>query len=470
MDEPAIQGELSLQTMKFRNLDDALLKSEHIEYDKSFDITQTLTPETRIIYEKALLNVQKQLDAANINAKAPQKEFEIYPTGVYPDDRINVQTLVSELGARGKDAKIIMKATNSEGDPTAFNFGFSTGAGEDPFATGGSVFVSSFRGKGSIEFIGEKNNGEITTVSGGFRFPGVGEGGSFFLVDRPKDNFSFKSIKFSGIGGGLEISRIGDLHVSDCQFEDNENSVIHFGNGGSFTIRDNKFQGILRVPIWVVNNHPECLIMNNEITQSGTGIRIGNKSAGHFSVISNNIEAVETSHPFAFANGIEMIPTSNAMIEIRDNNINVNGVFPDGIFIIDFAGRANNVMISDNKIEVNSNFFGGINLTTFIGNGIENICIFDNKISGNGAYAFQAINDLFFGLVSDISNVSYLDNQIGGFTSNCSGVDGNGIPLGCVDVFFDESTQDITFCGESGIVIDRGDNNTFTDDDCPECG
>ncbi|MHC4204396.1 MAG: hypothetical protein ACYSTT_07070, partial [Planctomycetota bacterium] len=47
----------------------------------------------------------------------------IHPTGEFPADVVNVQTVVDDLGDRGVDGKIILEARNESGVPTAFNFG-----------------------------------------------------------------------------------------------------------------------------------------------------------------------------------------------------------------------------------------------------------------------------------------------------------------------------------------------------------
>ena len=48
---------------------------------------------------------------------------EIFPTGLFPDDLNNIQWLLDDLGTRGVDGKIILRAINEEGLPTPFNFG-----------------------------------------------------------------------------------------------------------------------------------------------------------------------------------------------------------------------------------------------------------------------------------------------------------------------------------------------------------
>lgn len=49
--------------------------------------------------------------------------YEVYPTGIYPTDRINVQWALDNVDSPGT---VIMKSTDASGNPLAFNFGGTT--------------------------------------------------------------------------------------------------------------------------------------------------------------------------------------------------------------------------------------------------------------------------------------------------------------------------------------------------------
>ena len=122
-----------------------------------------------------------------------------------------------------------------------------------------------------------------------------------------------------------------------------------------------------------------------------------------------------------------------------------------------------NTLIKDDRIDMNSELGDAIGVYGS-GHSIRAITISDNVISGRAASAFYIASPTFFGFPpSDIGNISFSDNNIENYETTCSNIDELGAPSGCVDVFFGGTTHDLTFSGEAGIVIDRGVNNTFTE-------
>ena len=83
----------------------------------------------------------------------------VYPTGVFPADGINVQAAADQGGT------VILKATNRQGKPTAFNFGTPYpnhgGAG---FASVAGVTVSL---NTDVAILGEQVGQKMTTINGG---------------------------------------------------------------------------------------------------------------------------------------------------------------------------------------------------------------------------------------------------------------------------------------------------------------
>ena len=83
----------------------------------------------------------------------------VFPTGQFPTDVANVQTAV-DLGGT-----VLLKATNTSGQPTAFNFGTPEPI-RDP---GRFVFLET-----AVNILGEQAGAEMTTIRGGwFPFQGI---------------------------------------------------------------------------------------------------------------------------------------------------------------------------------------------------------------------------------------------------------------------------------------------------------
>jgi hypothetical protein len=104
-------------------------------------------------------------------ATAVAETHVIYPTGNFPDDVNNVQQVLDDLGSRGVNGKVILKATNEEGDPTSFNFG--TGDVMLPPEAGGTrwgveVLGDEYNQSGDIQIQGEVARSRQTTIHGGY--------------------------------------------------------------------------------------------------------------------------------------------------------------------------------------------------------------------------------------------------------------------------------------------------------------
>ena len=84
------------------------------------------------------------------NAYAIWSGAAVYPTGSFPLDVQNVQTAIDGGGA------IVLKATDANGQPTAFNFGPA-----DP--SGGGVNITT-----NVRIRGERTGQHATTINGGY--------------------------------------------------------------------------------------------------------------------------------------------------------------------------------------------------------------------------------------------------------------------------------------------------------------
>ena len=86
---------------------------------------------------------------------------EIYPTGDSTEDVSRIQTAVDDFAAAQRDGVILLKAHNTDGVPTAFNFD-----SESEPEQRGSVLIDGAPA-GGISFIGEVFNGVQTAIVGG---------------------------------------------------------------------------------------------------------------------------------------------------------------------------------------------------------------------------------------------------------------------------------------------------------------
>lgn len=82
----------------------------------------------------------------------------VYPTGAFPTDGINVQAAADQGGT------VLLKATNRQGKPTAFNFGTP-----DPNHGGTSCSVAgvTVNLNTDVAILGEQVGQKMTTINGG---------------------------------------------------------------------------------------------------------------------------------------------------------------------------------------------------------------------------------------------------------------------------------------------------------------
>jgi len=449
----------STSKLKFNNSN--FSNTEFSNYDKLNSDLINLTTEQTKIYQKERNNI-KEFSRTN----SGEFLFEIYPTGIYPHDRINVQTLIRELGESGIDAQIILKSRNKDGVITSFNFGFSDGS----YSDGGWVVISDYNNwSGSLQIKGERFENEITTISGGFRFPNA-QGGSFYIVRRNNDSFSIKNIKFTN-QGGIETAELGNLEIKDCFFQNTTVGIDSFGDGGDVSVNNNEFDMCV-VPIRIWRDNPNTIITDNTMHNvSGIGLVLG-KITGNCIVKNNLINTIQNDFPFNYGgNGIYMNRLNASLLEIADNIISCDNELASGIVMEDFNTDIENVIISNNDITMYSKYWSAIDIIGVFGNTIKDICISNNKISGQSGAAFFVSSYPIFGLgpLTDIKNVVISNNDLTDFASTGLVYDGFGLPVGYVDVFFDETTHDSSFCGEANVIIDRGVNNSISENGCKSC-
>jgi len=178
---------------------------------------------------------------------AEQETLVIYPTGVAkedlapeqrcpnvgctPSDAQLVQAAVNDLGLRGVDGTVLLKATNLAGVPTQFNFGLFGPYYENVCANGpipvGVCFSSPYVSgqSGALTFLGETIDGHQTTIYGGY----------FALFFARDALFTVKNIKFTD----TYLSSIAASKVNGMIVQGNTILRSHYsgaGNTGSITV------------------------------------------------------------------------------------------------------------------------------------------------------------------------------------------------------------------------------------------
>lgn len=405
---------------------------------------------------------------------------EIHPTGIAPNDWINIQTILDAAGARGVDFEMRLKSTDINGIPKSFNLGNGT------WPDGRSLFIrgqESHGHYGKVSIVGEKVDGHITTITGG-RFisrgaPNLFETWAVITWDRPE--IKIKGIKFDGGsistagGGGQAVP--DDLSFEHCHFINNRGlrTIGSFGTENSFLLRNCKFEEV-RIPLQIFNNNPDVIIEDNVIINSTEGFIIGNNASGNYKIRDNNISILPIlpgEIPYWEA-GIVTIVTQNTTVDISNNKLDVVGPGKIGVFVLGFEGKNGNadpisgISIYDNKINVQTEIFAAIDITALI-LGITDVCIFENQITGVAGFAFSAYSGS--GSDQEISNVTFADNNIKNFTSSCLGVDETFSPVGCADILLGSHTNSVEYCGDTErIIINKGTNNSFSmEDECIAC-
>ncbi len=368
--------------------------------------------------------------------------YKVYPTGNFPDDLDNLQVLVNELGEEGKDAMIKLKATNLDGVPTEFNFGYNSGV-ED------WVFVNAVNGRsGSLKIMGEEYNGAVTTINGGRSF-----NGSFLFFGRESDEFSLQNIKFIN-QGGLTFLGIGQMTIKGCVFENSIFPLNSFGNNGPVQIIENSYE--------------ECVLANRIFGESET-LEVKNNIAsnvkyGYFidvslKLIFKNNETYTSGEFDSPGGGLSIAPFTGASVDIKDNVF--SGTESISMEIGSYIGPVSNINIRNNTFETyNENYWSSLVLFD-AGNPIDGVEIKDNIFKGTSSSAIWISGAFSFVPPVGTSNVVIKNNSLEEFTSNCTEYSDMDVPIGCVDIYFSTTTFDNFYCGDTENIIDEGTNNTI---------
>ena len=360
----------------------------------------------------------------------------VFPTGQFPTDVVNVQAAV-DLGGT-----VLLKATNTSGQPTAFNFGTEI----SPDRRGVDVETD-------VTILGEQAGSEMTRIRGGvFPFNGVapvrtriegihfdGPAGTAILVTRSTG---------SDIVGNRVSNVVGRLLTSGLT----EGRGIKFLGGLD---PDGAITGHVRVVGNVIEDlHADLSdailfdavaadieITGNHIQTAESGGIVVSNSKGLVSIEGN---VIVPGPGGLFGNGIVIVDRRAASYVLRRNTIVCENPQADGILLIGFGPEIESPLIEKNQIVMQDSLFGAVTLVSF-GGSISNAYVGGNRISGTGAFALDT-----FGFPHLVQSSTFLGNDISRFDASVA------------DVFLDALTQDTVLVGRSGTVIDLGVNNRIT--------
>jgi hypothetical protein len=378
--------------------------------------------------------------AVGLAANAAHADSTVYPTGVFPDDAHHVQAAINQGGT------VLLKATNTAGVPTAFNFGSSDGAR-------GWVVVQS-----AVALVGETASNATTTIEGGW-YPVRSFGSSSLAV---------RGVRFHASYDG-SILAIADARteVSNDRFEDlvgrprDPSSsrtwlevIVVFGGGGA--IDDN----VIDHANADFANGVSCGssgaldVSRNHITgTSDAAIECGGPGAV---TIADNVLRPGTSFSGFGGYGVEL-DGSGAFV-VTGNDVVVNT--PGGVGIWAFGANGFNFgatvapVIQQNHVLVQpiGTLFGGVYTDGIdLAGLVSKAYIGQNIVEGTGFSAFS-----LYALAFDPSDPSDL-----GFNT-LVGNDIANMHAWFADVVLDVPTHDTVLKGLSGRVLDLGTNNHVT--------
>jgi hypothetical protein len=373
----------------------------------------------------------------------------VHPTGVFPDDVHNVQSAVDQGGT------ILLKATDADGMPAAFNFGPAT-------VDGGGVNLTN-----DVILQGETVAGHMTTIDGGNTpFLGV------WTV-----NSAFHEIHFNGprlaavrlvISTGFEFTHCWVHAVVGAPVFPELKGQAVWANGppggitGALRITDNLIHDThaeVGYGLAIFGYDAEAIIARNVIFGANTiGILVGLNSQP--ARIEHNLVAPgpERFPVNSAGNGIAgVIPTApTGTYHIAHNVVVCKNPLADGIYL---AGESDefieapivNSVIEKNDVEMIDSVFGAITLY----GAVWNCTVRDNKIRGTGAYGLGTAAPFLGG---PAANNAFYGNNLSHFHAVVPSFDRGDM----ADVFLDVHTQDTVVRGRVRSVIDLGVNNQIS--------
>jgi len=364
----------------------------------------------------------------------------IYPTGAFPLDVQNVQAAVDGGGT------VILKATDTAGQPTAFNFG-------PPSLAGGHAELTT-----DVTILGERVGQFMTTITGGFTpfldfepvhvhiegidFEGpldtpialVSSTGAEIVGNVIRGNvplplfFGFSEVEgvfVSGfdnpitgrikIAGNLIEVSAGDF-VNGMQFDEVSADIEVSGNTLNFL----QSTGVVQTfGILALRSHGKVDIVNNAVTMGPgdpdafpVGIIVGSHPEARYTIAGNDIT---TNHPNA--DGIDVIglrsfggPTHAA--RILNNHILMHSQIPTSGGIALF-GAVDDSIVSSNTIEGTNG-----NAIQILGQNGTRVADSNKTLGNDVSQGLPIVSDIWLGPFSTNNLVAgqcatYLDQGVG---------------------------------------------------------
>ncbi|HMC23523.1 MAG TPA: hypothetical protein VKL19_16825 [Thermoanaerobaculia bacterium] len=378
--------------------------------------------------------------AVSAIAQAQNRATVVYPTGIWPDDGHNVSVAASGGGT------VVLKAVNTAGVPTAFNFG-------DQFIDRCVVLLDT----ADVKIIGERMGRSRTTIHGGC---------SAFRVHGPIA-VTIQGIDFDGpFADAIEVDATTGADIIDNHILSVRPVRFFFGTYADgfdiFGIDSQALSGTIRLLGNTIENlaadfeagvqvddnvFADIVISGNDVTIAqtpGTG-RI--ESDGLLVIRCHRPARIEGNHVFVGPNfaydGIAIGGDSVAPFRVTGNSVVSYSPEADGIVLIGgfFNDGVAGAVVDENSVEMHDSQFGAISAY----GQVTDSEIRANRISGDSAWAFGAQG---FGFVG--SSNRFLQNNLARHTSTLA------------DVVFDAFTHDNIVDGMCDSFIDDGTNNVIT--------
>jgi len=453
-----VPGELIVHSFKRINQD--FLASEEKAPIIDYDIRQAYRKQYLSMRESIRVLSKCKTVKKNLFGLAGGAEMvTIYPTGQFPQDVINVQAVVDDAGERGVDLKLVLKATNENGQTKSFNF------------EGAWVLIrgSYYYGQtGSVTIAGETLNSHQTTILKGYdsRLFGMPNDYKPFLV-LARGDVTFNNLKFEegGIRNYGGVAGPDNMRVENCIFQDYNHmagALENRGTGQSYTIRNNRFENVRRA-FAMYNSNRNCVVENNYFSSEEI---LFHNCFGKIEFRGNTVNAIALSNPNEFTTGLVLVENYDANFVIRDNHFTINQTrYGSGIYIGPNSDGTQ-FQITDNMIDIKSKYYGVIDMEGYLlGTPIKNVTISNNVFKGNAAWAISANNIKLSPPASQISSITISENDLHGFESNCSGVDVDTDPylrVGRADIFLGRATSNISVSAKKkAAIVNYGVGNTI---------
>jgi hypothetical protein len=362
----------------------------------------------------------------------------VYPTGSYPAD---VEAVQAALDGGGR---VLLKARNASGQPTAFDFG-------PPVNTGGWVELT-----GDVEIRGERQGEAMTTIRGGF-FP---------FQEYVQARTVVKGIHFDGPrGGGIfmgassgaEISDnvITDVVGFDWAFGERKGTGLWLGGGcctvsGTVTIARNRIADIDAedgIGLALVAFESDLKVVGNDIRGTNFVGILAFAHTGRVTIHGNTVAPGPDLFPGAFftaGNGIQvgplnfLFPDPPGPAYVVNNRVTCVNPSADGILLFGYGNGLDHSVIANNKVEMTGSLFGGISLVE----DVSDTLVAFNEVRGDGAYALDVLG---FELPSERN--MFVGNDTRRFQPSLA------------HVWLDPFSEDNWLIGCQGTVLDEGIGN-----------